>query len=179
MTFSCSSTAMCGFWSSLGERCWLCAVSRSQMNQQRRFAVFLACVILPYMCAVLGLVWYMQAHPGPVPQWITFPMACYLIAACIGVIVFSRIGRKRWPVEISEEDNRRRPGAIKAIKTALVLYVVITSNAVWLVLSRKIPWNYAAPGLVVDVLLLFLLWSSWKRLKASSGTNPGGDSQQQ
>jgi hypothetical protein len=180
MIFSCFFRAMLGFWSSLGSSRWSFVVGRSQMKLQKKITVLMVCLILPYMCAVLFLVRYMLAHPGPLPRWIAILMLCLLITTCaLGGVAILRVTRKHLAAETSEEGDRRGTRAIKTLKAGLVIYGLILLNGIALVVRHKIAWNYGVPGLVVDLLLIILFWFSLSRLKTSSTTDPGGTRHQQ
>jgi uncharacterized membrane protein len=135
------------------------------MKFQRRIVVVLACVVVPYMCAVIALVFYIQAHPGPMPRWIPVSMLCFFVATIVvGSVVIRRTARKLAKDETAEEAKRRRATATKGLKAGLVLYVLILLNGIRLVVQREVPLKYAIPGLVIDILLIAVFWTSLRRL---------------
>jgi hypothetical protein len=128
----------------------------------------LVLVVVPYMCAVVFFVRYVIAHPGPVPRWISLSMLLFLMLTVGGGgIVISRVARRQKAVETPEQGNLRRARARKGLKAGLVLYFVILLNGIRLIVQREIPLNYAIPGLVVDLLLIAVFWTSLRRLKNS------------
>jgi hypothetical protein len=142
------------------------------MKFQRRIGVVLAWIVLPYMCAVVALVFYVQAHPGPIPHWIPISMLCFLVAIIVGgSVVIRRTARKLAKGETAEEAKQPRAAATKWLKAGLVLYVLILLNGIRLIVQRQMPLNYAIPGLAIDMFLIAVFWISLRRLKRVEPSN--------
>jgi hypothetical protein len=136
------------------------------MKFLRRIAVVLICIGLSYACAIVALVTYVQAHPGPVPRWILVSLLCFFVLIIVvGSIVIRRTARKLASSETPEAGKQRRAFATKGLKAGLVLYVLILLNGIRLVVQRTVPWNYAIPGLTIDIFLITVFWISLRRLK--------------
>jgi peptidoglycan/LPS O-acetylase OafA/YrhL len=136
------------------------------MKFQRRIGVVLAWIVLLYMCAIVALVFYLQAHPGSIPRWIPISMLCFFVATVVvGSVVIRRTARKLEKGETTEEAKQRRAVATKGLKAGLVLYILILLNGIALILQREIPLNYAIPGLAIDMFLIAVFWISLRRLK--------------
>jgi type VI protein secretion system component VasK len=136
------------------------------MKFQRRIGAVLAWVVLPYMYVVVALVFYAQVHPGPIPRWILISMLCFFVATIVvGSVVIRRTARKLAKDETADEAKRRRAAATRGLKAGLVLYVLILLNGIRLIVQRTVPWNYAIPGLTIDIFLITVFWISLRRLK--------------
>jgi NADH:ubiquinone oxidoreductase subunit 5 (subunit L)/multisubunit Na+/H+ antiporter MnhA subunit len=150
-----------------------------QMRFERKIGLVLACIIFPYMCAVFALVFYVQAHPGPVPRWISLSMLCGMVLTLIvGGILISRFAKKEAARQTEEEARLRRTRASRGLKVGLIVYIVILLNGIRLVLQQTIPLVYAIPGLTVVSVLFVTSWASLQRLKkAEANAKASGQNQ--
>jgi len=136
------------------------------MKFQNGIGAVLAWIVLPYMCVIVALVFYVQAHTGPIPRWIPISMLCFFVATIVvGSVVIRRTARKLAEDETTEDARRRRATATKGLKAGLVLYVLILLNGIRLIVQREVPLNYAIPGLAIDIFLIVLFWISLRRLE--------------
>jgi len=135
------------------------------MKRGTRLLLLLGCV-LPYMCAVLRLVFYHRAHPGALPRWIPLLMMVFLVLTILaGGALLSRAARRHSVDESTEESKLRKSSGKRVLQTGLVLYVLILLNGIRLVVEHSVPWAYAIPGLAMDIFLIAVFGWLLRRLK--------------
>ena len=136
------------------------------MKLKQRVLIVLAGVTLPYMCAVMLLVLYLQRHPGQVPMWVPLTMLVFLVGTCVlGGIYLSRSVRRQTALETPFERTRRQSETAKGLKVGLVVWGLIFLNGIRLLLQGEVPWKYAIPGLTIDLFLIVVFWISLNRVK--------------
>lgn len=144
------------------------------MKLKKKVLIFLVGLTLPYMCAVALLVRYVLTHPGNLPMWIPLTMFAFLIITCVvGGLYLSRLVRTQVAVETAGERSERQTSAAKGLKIGLVLWSIIFVNGVLLLLEHTVPWQYAIPGLTLDLLFIVIFWTSLNRLKRSQIQSAG------
>jgi len=126
----------------------------------------MALVIVPYACAVVGLMYYIHGHPGePVSRWISVPLLFLLVLTILGGGVFlSRAAKKQAKSETIEEGRLRRARAIKGLKVGLVVWSLILLNDLRMLAEGAVPWTVAIVGLAVVTSLIIAFWVSLRRL---------------
>lgn len=143
---------------------------------QRKVGVVMACMVLPYVCAIFLFVRYLQVHPGPVPRWISLAMLGVLVVTfVVGTICIKRVVRQQVATETPFEGDQRRKLAAKGLKGGLILYGLILLNGIRLVLEGDVPWRYAIPGLAIDLLMIGVCWFCLRRLQKGTASNLKGE----
>jgi Na+/H+ antiporter NhaD/arsenite permease-like protein len=149
------------------------------MRFERKIGLVLVCMVLPYKCAVFAFVFYVQAHPGPVPRGISLSMLCAMVLTfVVGGVVISRLAKKEAARQTTEEAKLRRARASRGLKVGLIVCIVILLNGIRLLLQQAIPLIYAIPGLAVVSVLFVTSWASLQRLKkAEANAKASGQNQ--
>lgn len=145
------------------------------MRLERRVALLMVLVAVPYLCTAIGLFYYIHGHPGePVPRWISVPMLFFLILTIYGGgIVVSRCARKWTASETVDEGKLRRARATKGLKIGLFVWGLILLNDLRMLAEGSVPWTIAIPGLAIVSLLILISWISLKRLKKADSPDSG------
>ncbi len=137
-----------------------------------RLIKLLALVFVPYFAFVSYLVWRGPRFIASMPQWVWFVTLCYFIVGIIAAgFMFSR--KKKSPITSTEHADGSS-STRRALKGGLVLYALIFLNAIGLVVSGKVPVQFAMPGIIVDLLLFALFLWLLVRQQRSSGTKTEG-----
>lgn len=148
------------------------------MRPERRAALFLFSICLVYvLCAGGVLFLYIHAHPGaPVPRSVSVPILCLLLLTIGGgAFVANRMARRQAISETAEQGHLRQTRAIKGLKAGLVVWCLILLNDIRMLAAGSIPWKYAAPGLIVVVLMVAVCWRSLVRLKRTEAARYHSD----
>jgi len=149
------------------------------MKFGRKIVLLMVCMVLPYILAVIALVFYVHAHPGPVPRSISLSMLFFFsLTIVVGGIFLSRSVRTQAKIETSDEGRARRARAVKGLKIGMLVWALILLNDVRLLAQHDIPWRFAIPGTTISVVLMAVFWASLRRLKkaeanvSASGSGP-------
>jgi Na+/H+ antiporter NhaD/arsenite permease-like protein len=126
-------------------------------------------------CAGGILFFYIHAHPGElIPRSISVPIFClFILVMVLGSVLVRRAAQKRTATETAEQAHTRRIRAAIGLKLGLGLWGLFLLNGILLTVLHKLPWQYAAPGLVVDILIIAACWMSLKRLKKAEDATAG------
>jgi hypothetical protein len=143
------------------------------MRSKNRIALVFG-IGLPYMCAVLALVFYHAAHPGPIPRWIFVTMFFMFVLTIVGgSVAFYKIGSKEAAGKPLDKEGLRRERAAKWLKVGLVVWTVILLNDIRMLAQQSIPWRYAIPGVIVVLLMVAVFWTSLRRMQKNNGGGIG------
>jgi hypothetical protein len=127
------------------------------------------------LCAGGTLFLFIHVHPGElVPRWISVPLLClFILTIVLMTFLVSRGSQKQAAIETPEEARDRRSRAIIGAKLGLGLWGLFLLNGLILTALHELPLPYAAPGLMVEVLIIGALWISLRRLRKDGVMNPG------
>jgi|HubBroStandDraft_5_1064220.scaffolds.fasta_scaffold85244_2 hypothetical protein len=126
-------------------------------------------IFMPYFALVFYLVVRGPQFTKALPHWVWIAALCYFLLGIIGTGLTFTIRRGR-PTAM----GHMRSKSTRALKTLLVLYLLIFLNGVVLIIRGSVPLKFAIPGLTVDALLIALFLWILARQKGGASTQDRG-----
>lgn len=137
----------------------------SVIRMKKTFGLIVA-LFVPY---VAGLVYLARRDPSSLPPWALRTIPIYFLTALVVLAIWGRpkVSSQSARAAVPVTARRRRLSL-----SAILLYVIVLINAIFIIVRESVPLHIAAPAIAVIALMIWAY--AWLHARSRSNGDDGG-----